>query len=208
MALERLSGPDFQPCKDDGTWLLRSHMILKISTDLKDIISELGISSEALPYIMATYKLHKQKYRWLTNAANTIYSAIAHLITLANTLILESVQIWASEKEKHCESFLRAKASLFWLVFSAIEVSLNMPPILTDVYVADIARCFESIPLEGQDSLPLAVGHLIKIGFKQQTFLHPRSNTLIWIRIDAENQAARALWALSPPNYGAWFSIN
>ena len=93
MALERLSGPDFQPCKDDGMWLLRSHMLLKISTHLKDILPELGITSEALPYIMATYKLHKQKYRWLTNAANTIYSSIAHLITLANTLILESIQI-------------------------------------------------------------------------------------------------------------------
>ena len=122
MALERLSSPDYQPCKDDNTWLLRSHMLLKVCTDLTNIVLELIIPYEALPYIMATYKQHKQKYGWLTNAAHTAYSEIAHVITISNSLILDSVQQWAVQKAKQFATFLGAKTSLFWLVNSAIEV--------------------------------------------------------------------------------------
>jgi hypothetical protein len=92
MALERLSSNDFQPCKDDVSWLLPTHMLEKIQADLRNILPELKISHQALPYLMATYKQHKNKYRWITNAFQTCYSGIAHLITICNMLILESIK--------------------------------------------------------------------------------------------------------------------
>jgi len=42
-ALERLSSPDFQPCKDDAIWLLPSHMLDRISRDLTLLLPEFHI---------------------------------------------------------------------------------------------------------------------------------------------------------------------
>ena len=208
MALERLSGPDFHPCKDGNVWLLRSHILEKVCNDLKNLLPELQINFEALPYLMATYKQHKGKYRWLTNAFQTTYSGIAHLLTITTMLILDSVKHWAAEKARTYATFFQVKTSLFWLVNSVVEVALNMPDNLSNIYVADITRCYESIPLQGMDNLPQTISKLIKIGFKQQKALHPRSNSLIWVRVDSEGNAARAIWATQAPKYGSWFSIS
>jgi hypothetical protein len=123
-------------------------------------------------------------------------------------LILESVKNWAAKKAQTYFTFFQVKTSLFWLVNSVIEVALNMPEVLSDIYVADVTRCYESIPLEGDDNLPSAITGLIKIGFKQQKTLHPRSTPIIWVRVDQEGQAAKAVWGSKAPSYGSWFSIN
>jgi hypothetical protein len=39
---------------------------------------------------MATYKQHKSKYRWLTNAFQTVFSNIATLLTITSKVMLES----------------------------------------------------------------------------------------------------------------------
>lgn len=48
-----------------------------VSTDIKGQIDELNpefqFDKKELPYLMATYKLHKQQYRWLTNVDNCIF---------------------------------------------------------------------------------------------------------------------------------------
>lgn len=123
MALERLGSSDFHPCKDDNTWLLPSHMVEKIQTDLSNILPELKTSHQSLPYLMATYKHHKNKYRWITNAFQTIFSGIAHLITLTNMLVLKSVKEWAACKARGYCNFLRVHTSMFWIVNSATEVA-------------------------------------------------------------------------------------
>jgi hypothetical protein len=208
MALERLSSSDFLPCKDDDSWLLPTHMLDKITADLSNIVPELEISHQALPYLMATYKQHKNKYRWITNAFQTVFSSLGHLITIATMLILDSVQEWAAEKAATYATFLKVHTSLYWLVNSAIEVALNMPQQISDIYVADIRRCYESIPLEGDDNLHDAMTHLIKRGFAQQKKHLPRSSPLIWVRVNAEGEAAKAIWATSAPQYGSWFFVD
>ena len=208
MAYERLSSPDFQPCKDDSTWLLPTHMLDKVCEDLSIILPELTVKHKALPYLMATYKQHKKKYRWLTNAFHTVFSGIAHMLTIASKLILEAVKEWAAEMACSYKGFLQVDTSLFWLVNSAIEVALNIPENISDIFVADITRCFELIPLDGKDNLPDAIGYLIHIGFEQQQKVHPRATPKIWIRVDQEGQAARACWGTSAPSYGSWFAVD
>jgi len=106
------------------------------------------------------------------------------MLTIATMLILESVKLWAAELAQCYKQFLQVETSLFWLVNSSIEVALNMPNNISDIYVVDITRCFESFPLDGKENLPDAVAHLIRISFTQQKKCHPRSTPQIWIRID------------------------
>jgi len=208
MALERLSSSDFQPCQDDEIWLLPTHMLDKINGDLNTLIPELQCQYMALPYIMATFKQHKQKYRWLTNAHNTIFSSLAHLITIATMPILESVKAWATELATCYKQFMQVETSLYWIVNSAVEMALNLPPIITDIYVADITRCFESIPLEGKDNLQDAVAHLITTGFKQEQKSHPKATVAVWIHFDEARQAVRAIWGTCAPNHGNWMPFS
>jgi len=204
MALDRLSSNDFQPCQDDDTWLLPTHMLDKITGDLCNIIPELRCQFSALPYMMATYKLHKQKYRWLTNAHNTIFSELAHILTIATMPILEAYKSWAAELAKCYKQFLQVETSLFWLVNSTVEVALNLPTKIIDIYVVDITRCYESIPLEGKDNLHDAVAHLIETGYKQEQNRHPKAIVAIWILFNDSGQAAKAIWSTSAPAYGTW----
>jgi hypothetical protein len=67
-ALECLTGVDFAPCKENGLWMLPSSILDQVSGDLKWILPESPPPYQALPYLMVTYKQHKGKYRWLTNA--------------------------------------------------------------------------------------------------------------------------------------------
>jgi len=121
--------------------------------------------------------------------------------------ILEQVKDWAKTTTQGYESFLRCRTSVFWLVNSSIEVALNLPQNIQDIFVADITRCYEAIPLHGPDNLIDAVSHIIKIGFKQAKIPHPRSVPMIWIKVDAEGKASKAIWSSTCPNYGSWFSL-
>ena len=207
LALERLSCQDFSPCKEGQMWLIQSQVLEQVAREIKELVPQLQISSMALPYLMATYKLHKGKYRWLTNAFQTIFSNLAQMITLAIMAVLEKVKDWAMSTMSGYKSFLRCSTSIFWLVNSSIEVALNLPEKIEEVFVADITRCYETIPLHGPDNLLDAVAHIIKIGFKQARDVHARSIPKIWIRVDAEGKAAKASWSTTCPNYGTWFQL-
>ena len=52
---------------------------------------ELPINGKKLPYIMATYKFHKKKYRWIKNAFGSIFANITILITISTMAPLEEV---------------------------------------------------------------------------------------------------------------------
>lgn len=106
----------------------------------------------------------------------------------------KTLKEWAADVSQGYVNFLKIHTSLIWLVDSAIEVALNLLEKITDVYVADITRCYKTIPLEGNDNLPNAIAHLVRIGYKQQKKYHPRSIPLIWIRVDQNGQGAKAVW--------------
>lgn len=207
MALERLSGSDFSPRCEGEVWLLPSHVLRDMSSEISNLLPEVRVSFEALPYLMATYKLHKNKYRWLTNAFQTVYSNLAHLLTIATMLVLEQVRIWASDTTNGFSRFMRCNSSFYWLVNSSIEVALNLPNKIYNIFVAHITRCYESIPLDGDDNLIDAVSHIIRIGYRQAKKHHPRSTPQIWIRVNAEGHAAHAQWSSSKPAYGDCFVL-
>lgn len=208
LALQRLMSSDFSPCQENCGWLPRATVIEIVTTSLRDLVPKLNVSYNSLPYLMATYKLHKNKYRWLTNAFRTVYSNLAHMLTIATMLILDKVKEWASNVHTGYINFLRVDTSAFWLVNSAIEVALNLPNKISNIYVADITRCYETIPLQGDDNLSDAIAHIIRVGFKQEHSKHPRSNPLVWIRVDKDGNAANATWGTTCPAYGNCFSLS
>ena len=208
MALERLSGPDFLPCMENSKWVLPSEILSLTVQEITALVPELLVSYQALPYLMSTYKMHKNKYRWLTNAFQTVYTNIAHLITITTMEVLESVKEWALQKKIAYARFLNVETSLYWIVNSSIEVALNLPHEINDIFVGDIARCYESIPLTGPDNLLDAIAFMVKLGFKQAKSHHPRASPLIWVRVNSDGQAAHAQWATSRPSYGECFAIS
>jgi len=207
LAFERLSGSEFSPCKEENDWLLPSVILDRLTCDISMLIPQLQIFAVSLPYLMSTYKLHKGTYRWLTNAFNTIFSNLAYMLTLATMAVLDQVRDWAKITTQGYKSFLRCHTSIFWLVNSSIEVALNLPSDIQDVFVADVTRCYETIPLHGPDNLIDAVSHIVRIGFQQARKAHPRVVPCIWIRVDAEGKPARAVWGTHQPSYGTWFSL-
>jgi hypothetical protein len=153
---------------------------------------------------MATFKQHKAKYRWLTNAFCTVFTNIALLLTITSKLVLESVKIWARTKLNDYKNFLQVDTSLYWIINSVIDTTLNLPSSMHDILVADISRCYETIPLSGPDNLHDAISFIITIAFKQAKTLHPKANTLLWVRIDSTGSPACAKWATRKPQYGCW----
>ena len=83
---------------------------------------------------MATFKQHKAKYRWLTNAHNIVFSNIALLLTVTSNVILESVKTWAHTKVISYKTFLQVDTSLYWLVSSIIDTTLNLPSSMYDIF--------------------------------------------------------------------------
>jgi hypothetical protein len=112
---------------------------------------------------MATYKLHKTKYRWLTNAYHTVFSNIALLLTITSKLILESFKAWAVNIEKSYKRFLNIDTSIFWIIDSVIDATLSIPTQIFDIFVVDISRCYEIIPLKGPNNLLDALTYITNL---------------------------------------------
>ena len=87
-------------------------------------------------------------------------------------------------------------------------MALNLPSQINDIYVADITRCYETIPLTGPDNLIDAIAYVIKLGFKQAKSHHPRAIPMIWVRVNSEGQAVNAQWAISKLAYGECFAFS
>jgi hypothetical protein len=208
MALERLMGNDFLPCKVGLIWTLPSAVLDQVSSDLKDILPEFLPPYQALPYLMATYKQHKNKYRCLINAFYTVFSNIATLLTITSKVLLESVKAWALSKTQSYKSFLKVDTSIFWLVDSIIETTLNLPSEIHDIFVADICRCYETIPLQGPNNLLTAIAFLTGLAFKQAALAHPKATSSLWVCVATDGSPASTRWVTRCPQYGNWVEIS
>jgi hypothetical protein len=97
---------------------------------------------------------------------------------------------------------------LYWIVDSIIDTTLNLPESLSDILVADITRCYETIPLHGPDNLLEAVSFISSIAFKHVGLSHPHAITNLWmIRVSQEGLPAIAKWATTCPRYGSWLEL-
>lgn len=63
---------------------------------LLELLPEIQFWDVGLPYLMVTYKIHKKKYRWLTNAANCIFLGPTIIITQTLHLIDMELKTWCS----------------------------------------------------------------------------------------------------------------
>ena len=148
-ALERLMGQDFLPCMTNSVWDLPTSILDQLVDELNLILPECPVPYQSLPYLMATYKQYKTKYRWLTNIFATVFSNIAKLLTITSSLILESFKEYARLMEQSYCNFLQVQTSMFWIISLFVEATLNFRDDMTNIFVADITQCYESIPLEG-----------------------------------------------------------
>jgi len=55
-----------------------------------------------------------------------------------------------------------------------LQVTLNLPNEMFDIYVADITKCFESIMLTGPDNFLDVVTFIVKTSFREAAWAHPR----------------------------------
>ena len=206
-ALARLNGPDFEPCCNNGTWESIESISSKITSDLLGIIPELPLCGDELPYIMAIYKFHKRKYRWISNAFGSIYVNIATLLTVSTMVILEEVKEWAYTRVEGYKNFLKANTSLYWIIDSINDFTLNVPPMIHNIYVADITRCFESIPVIGRDTLFEAIEFITSLGVSNMKRKFPNSEQCLWVKINDKGITIKAVWASSIPKHGNWVQL-
>jgi hypothetical protein len=206
-ALLRLNSLDFEPCRHNNLWDSIENVTDKIKKELKSLLPELPIHEEELPYIMAIYKFHKKKYRWISNAFGTIYVNIATLLTISTMALLEEVKEWANTTIKGYNNFLGIDTSIYWIIDAITDFTLNIPERINNIYVADITRCFESIPISGKDTLYDAMEFITHIGITNMRRKHPRSEQFLWIKINDKGITTKAVWASTCPRHGEWFPI-
>ena len=102
---------------------------------------------------------------------------IVSLLTITSNLILESVKTWAYCKIINYKNFLQIDASLYWIVNSIFDTTLNLPTSIHNIFVANISSYYETIPLEGSDNLFQAISFIVSIAYKQASLLHLRAYT-------------------------------
>ena len=207
-ALERLSSPDFLPCINHDKWSSIEEIIDNIRNTMQELIPELRTNSNELPYIMAIYKFHKKKYRWISNAFGSIYANVATLITIATMSLLEEVRQWARVTTNGFKNFLQVDTSIYWIIDSINEFCLNLPKNIHNIYVADITRCFETIPVNGHDTLFEAMEFITSLGVKNFKNRHPRSKPTIWFKTNEHGVTTRAIWTSTCPTYGHWSQMS
>lgn len=105
---------------------------------LLDIILEVQFFDVDIPYLMATYKLHKKKYRWLTNAANYVFLAPTTIITHAMHLVIIELKEWCKLHSEMYERFSKVIANIYWVINSLFDFTLNLPTTIHNVCMADI----------------------------------------------------------------------
>lgn len=203
-ALKRLNSPDFLPCMNQGNWLSIEEVTNTLLDIMQTIFVELPINGKELPYIMAIYKFHKRKYRWITNAFGSIFVNIATLITIATMALLEEVKEWVKVTTTGYKNFLNVDTSIYWIIDSINDFCINLPHNIHNLYVADITRCFETIPINGQDTLFEAMEFITSLGVKNFKRKHPRSEPSFWFKSNALGVTSKVVWASTCPNYGNW----
>ncbi|EFJ04611.1 hypothetical protein SELMODRAFT_432251 [Selaginella moellendorffii] len=124
-----------------------------------------------LPYLMGIYKAHKNKMRWLTNADGCVFSEITICLTAILKGIQEALQNIADDFYARAK-FFGGKTNTCWILGSTQEFVINLPDRITTIYTGDITKCYEAIPLEGDQGLTMAMTNLVNLAFAHQNHLH------------------------------------
>lgn len=175
---------------------------------LIDLIPEVQFRDAGLPYLMATYKIHRLKYRWLTNATNCVFLGPATIIIQALHLVVIELKAWYNLWIGTYKRFGKVVANIYWVINLLFDFTLNLPPAIHSIYMADITRCYESIPLSSVDNLPDALQFVIRLAFQQHHFDH-RKEQAIWVHINSiTSKVDSAKWSLSRLGSSCWIPLS
>ena len=133
-----------------------------------------------------------------------VFSNIALLLTITSKVILNSLKTWACLKNQSYKNFLQVDTSILWIEDSVIDTALNLPIKINNIFFADICRCYDTIPLHGQDNIMIAITFVTSLAYKQAASTQPKDVTSIWVRIAFDGSHASAKWAIHQPQYFSW----
>ena len=96
-----------------------------VKTSLQDL-GYTSIGNDKLPVLFPTFKIHKNKFRWISDASNCIFSEITKDITKCLNLILIEFQNICAKQQKTFKNFLGIDINPYWVVKNATEVLINL----------------------------------------------------------------------------------
>jgi hypothetical protein len=133
----------------------------QMQADLCSIHPMLGtvVDGDRLPIMRIAYKSHKQSYRFLTNASNSLLSGLNSLAQGATSCIMEGLQGALGELNERIQAFVGVATQTCIVVANSQHVAINLPSRIHQDLCADITQCFENIPTSplDADSLPAAL---------------------------------------------------
>ncbi|EFJ29056.1 hypothetical protein SELMODRAFT_410563 [Selaginella moellendorffii] len=168
-ALARMNSDDFSLAISDNNVPETPERIVKQLLG-DPILQEFPPQKPDLPYLMGIYKAHKNKMRWLMNADGCVFSEIIVCLTAILNGIQEALQNVADDFYARAK-FFGGKTNACWILGSTQEFAINLPDKITTIYIGDITKCYEAIPLEGDQGLTTAMTHLVNIAFAHQNHL-------------------------------------
>lgn len=157
-----------------------------------------------LPFLFFNYKQHKDKFRFLSNAGNCIFSPVACLITTMLVALKNELKLVAVDLQKSCHNFLNVHCNPYWPVGDPREVALNLPNVVNSIESGDISRCFETIPHSGTHSLEEA---LLFCTRKVQHRCH--TDVVFWVKSDRRNGFVEArVCSRCPGSPSCWHAFS
>lgn len=94
-----------------------------VKEELNTIQPHAPLIFNALPFLMAVYKQHKQSYQGVTNAFEIVYMNIAILVTLAIIETLEAFKSWVKKTINNYQSFFQCESLVYWIINSILQVT-------------------------------------------------------------------------------------
>lgn len=89
--------------------------------------------------------------------------------------IFEKIKQWAKTTITSNKKFRGVDTSIYSIIDSINDFCLNIPQNVHNVYVVDITRYFETIPVNGQDTLFEVIEFITSLDIKNFKQKHPRS---------------------------------
>lgn len=118
-----------------------------------------------------------------------------------------AAQVLGSKETASLSTIHAGEYVLVLLCSNTVDVALNLPTLATDIFVADISHCYETIPTSGTDALSTVVQACINIVFWQAQVGHKVYHKLfIWFD-HTKVQFSTVRWATHSPPVSTWIEF-
>lgn len=179
MAFKRLQGKDFELQSKS-----MAEILCLVTIDMEVLFPEIIFKFLGLPYLFASFKLHKLKYRWITSATKCSFSSLDNMITQSLKLILLELGSLCGDQFVSMFNLHCMNTTFCWMIESLYEFIMNMLAPICIVCTIDITQCYEKIPLSGSNNLHDALDFIIRKGFSQHNSSSRQHS--IWVHINTD----------------------